>query len=80
MSDETPPSTRYHRLAQEALGAANAMLSGKDRDALLQMAQVWERLARQHADATASLTRPEGEQQAAMQQQQQIQSDSGDTE
>ena len=74
MSDETNPSARYRRLAREALGAANAMAPGENRDALLQMAQVWERLADQRADSTAALLRSaEGEEQPAMQQQQQQQ-------
>ena len=79
MSDEAYPSARYRRLAREALGAANAMLPGENRDALLQMAQVWERLAEQHADATGPLLRAaEGEKQPAMQQQQQVQPDDDD--
>ena len=74
MSDETHPSRRYHRLAQEALGAANAMLPGKERDALLHMADVWERLAKQHADSTTSLLPSvEREQRPVMQQQHQQQ-------
>ena len=76
MSDETYPSARYRRLAREALGAANALPPGQNRDALLQMAQVWERLADQHADSTGSLLRSfEAEPRSALQQQQQVQPD-----
>jgi len=55
---------------------ANNFPRGDHRDALLQMAQVWKRLADQYQDATPPFP-PSGTavQQAAMQQQQQIQPD-----
>jgi hypothetical protein len=74
MSDNTNPSARYRRLAREAVGAAKALPPGVSRDTLLKMAQVWERLAEQHADNAASLLRSgDGEQRPAIQQQQQVQ-------
>ena len=78
MSDETYWSARYRRLAREALGAANTLPPGVSRDTLLQMAQVWERLAEQHADNTGPLSSTGRADQPAMQQQQQVQPDDED--
>ena len=74
MSDETAPSARYHRLARDAWAAANTLPVGKTRDAVLHMAHVWERLAKQHAHSTVSLSAGDREQ-PALQQQQQVQPD-----
>lgn len=65
---------RYRRLARETLEAAQSFPHGEQRDALLQMAQVWQRLADQYDDATPPfpISAP-GEGQPAVQQQQQIQ-------
>ena len=50
MSDN--PSERYRRLARECLTVADTFPSGEQRDVLLQMAQVWQRLADDYADRT----------------------------
>jgi len=63
----------YLRLAKEFLDAAATFPDGEQRDALLQMAQVWQRLADTHSDATASLHPLVEREQPAMQQQQQVQ-------
>jgi hypothetical protein len=80
MSDATYPRARYRRLAREALGAANALPPGQNRDALLQMAQVWERLAEENADSTGPLfsTGPADQPAMQQQQQQQVQPDDDD--
>jgi hypothetical protein len=65
MTDDTSPTARYRQLAREAWAAANTLPVGKTRDAVLHMAQVWERLAEQHAHR----------EQPALQQQQQVQPD-----
>lgn len=76
MSEDESPSARYRRLAGECLGGAEGFALGEQRDTLLQMAQIWQRLAGQYADSTAPF-RPIGAKQPAMQQQQQIQPDEG---
>ena len=48
---------------------------GEKRDALLQMAQVWQRLAEQHADSMERLFPTGQADQPSMQQQQQVQPD-----
>ena len=68
------PKARYRELAQKALEVAGTFAPGKQRDALLQMAQVWQRLAFQYGEATPPFSLPVAEQ-PAMQQQQQIQPD-----
>ena len=73
MPDDVPASTRYRRLARECLEIAHAFPAGERRTVLLQMAQVWQRLADEYADASAPLLRPIESEQPAMQQQQQIQ-------
>jgi len=55
MPDETP-AARYQRLARESLETANSFPRGPHREALLQMAQVWQRLANQHKDSTTKLS------------------------
>jgi hypothetical protein len=72
MPDETP-AARYQRLARETLETANTFPHGRRRDALLQMAQVWHRLADQYADATPPFSQSDASEQPAMQQQQQVQ-------
>jgi hypothetical protein len=54
MSDN--PSERYRRLARECLTVADTFPSGEQRYVLLQMAQVWQRLADDYADR---LVRPQ---------------------
>jgi hypothetical protein len=72
MHNETP-AQRYLRLAKECLDGASIFPDGKQRDALLQMAQVWQRLADRYATSTASLFPPPQREQPTMQQQQQVQ-------
>ena len=72
MPDETP-AQRYLRLARECLDGACTFPDGERRKALLEMAQVWQRLADTHSDATASLHPLAEREQPAMQQQQQVQ-------
>ena len=55
------PAARYRRLARECIAVANPIATEQTRAALVEMAQVWTRLAESH-DAPP-----------AMQQQQQIQ-------
>jgi len=54
MPDYETPAERYRRLAQECLDVANNVPLGDHRDALIEMAQVWERLADEYRDATFS--------------------------
>ncbi|SRR5712691_11107820 len=64
-------SARYRRLANECLDIARTFPKGARRTVLLQMAQVWQRLADQYADS--SMSSPTEGALAPMQQQQQIQ-------
>jgi hypothetical protein len=74
MPDRESPSARYRRLAQECWKTAHTFPDGERRTVLLQMAQVWQRLAVDYADSTAPLVpAPDEGQQSAMQQQQQVQ-------
>ena len=75
MPSHETPAERYRRLAQEALDVAQNFPPGEHKDALLQMAHVWQRLADSYADATTSLSIPIQSEQPAMQQQQQVQPD-----
>jgi hypothetical protein len=67
------PATRYRRLAQESLKLAKTFPLGKERAVSLQMAQVWQRLADQHAASTLAFSQPGVSEQPAAQQQQQVQ-------
>jgi hypothetical protein len=73
MPDDVSASTRYRRLARECLEIAHTFPAGERRTVLLQMAQVWHRLADEYADNTAPLLRPLEGEQPVMQQQQQVQ-------
>jgi hypothetical protein len=73
MPNHETPAKRYRRLAQEALDVAQNFPHGEHRDALLQMAQVWQRLADTYADSTTSLITPAASEQPVVQQQEQIQ-------
>ena len=61
MPDNESPAPRYRRLARECIEMANTIATEQTRAALVEMAQVWRRLAESHD------VRP------AMQQQRQIQ-------
>jgi hypothetical protein len=61
MTDNESPAARYRRLARGSIAIANTIVTDQTRATLIEMAQVWTRLAESH-DA-----RP------AMQQQQQVQ-------
>jgi hypothetical protein len=81
MPDDQTPAQRYLRLAKECVDAASTFPDGEQRDALLQMAQVWQRLADTHSGANVSLHPLAEREQPAMQQQQQVQpKDDGKTE
>jgi hypothetical protein len=58
MPNHETPAERYRRLAAECLDAADNFPRGEQRDALLQMAQVWQRLAEQYDDATPPFSPP----------------------
>ena len=73
MPDDLSPSTRYRRLARECLEIAHTFPAGERRTVLLQMAQVWQRLADEYSDSSAPLFRQLESEQPAMQQQQQVQ-------
>ena len=75
MPNDKTPAERYRRLAEECLDVAANFPHGEHRNALIQMAQVWQRLSEQYADATGPLTAPSKGEHAAVQQQQQIQPD-----
>ena len=73
MPDDVSASTRYRRLARECLEIAHTFPAGERRTVLLQMAQVWQRLADEYADNTAPLQRRLEGEQPVMQQQHQVQ-------
>jgi hypothetical protein len=73
MPDSVSTSARYRRLAQECLEVAQTFPPGERRNVLLQMAQVWQRLADEYADGSMPLFYPTEGEPASMQQQQQIQ-------
>ena len=73
MSNNESPAARYRRLARECLEVAHTFPNGERRTVLLQMAQVWQRLADEYADSSAPLLRPLEGEQPVMQQQQQAQ-------
>ena len=67
------PAERYRRLAGECLAVAVTMPAGEGRSTLLEMAQVWQLLADQNADATPAFSRSSAGEQPVMQQQEQVQ-------
>src|SRR5262245_1160442 len=66
------PSARYRRLASECLELAQTFPVGERRSVLLQMAQVWQRLADVYADSSVPLFQQIEGERSAVQQQQQI--------
>jgi hypothetical protein len=75
MPEYQSPSARYRELALEALELANTFPPGEQREAFLQMAQVWQRLAETYADSTVLHIPSGGSDQPGVQQQQQDQPD-----
>lgn len=73
MPNYETPAEQYRPLAEEVLDVAKNFARGERRDALLQMAQVGQRLADGYADATMSLSTPVQSERPARQQQQQVQ-------
>jgi hypothetical protein len=61
------------------MGRSEHAAGGETRDAVLHMAQVWERLAKQHAHSTVSVSASDREQ-PALQQQQQVPPDDDEKE
>jgi L-lactate utilization protein LutC len=78
MVENENPWARYRRLAEECLDVANTLPNGVTRTVLVQMAQVWQRLAEDYGDSSAALSRPTEAGQLVMQQQQQQQIQSDD--
>src|SRR5262245_47052864 len=58
MPAEETTAARFSRLAQECLDIAATFVDRDQRDALLEMAQVWQRLADQYANATRLVFQP----------------------
>jgi hypothetical protein len=50
MPDKESPAERYRRLARECLALLPTVSSPAARTALIEMAELWERLARQQGD------------------------------
>ena len=73
MPDDELPAARYRRLAVECLELAYTFSAGDQRTALLQMAQVWHRLADDYEASTPRFFRPSAGEALPMQQQQQPQ-------
>jgi hypothetical protein len=69
MPDHETPAERHGRLAAENLESARSFPLGKQREALIQMAQVWQRLADQYDDATPPFSAPREPEKPVMQQQ-----------
>ncbi len=79
MRDHETPAARYRRLAAECLDIANTFPRGDQGEALLQMAQVWQRLANHYATPSFAPSGTAAER-PSMQQQQQFQPDDGKKE
>jgi len=73
MPDDESPSARYRRLAAECLDVAYTFSAGDRRTTLLQMAQVWHRLADDYEASTSRFFPPSAGEAFPMQQQQQPQ-------
>ena len=71
--EDVSASTRYRRLARECLEIAHTFPAGERRTVLLQMAQVWQRLADDYQGSTPPLVRPDAGASPTLQQQQQRQ-------
>jgi hypothetical protein len=73
MLDRESPRARYQCLAQDCLETAQTIQNTEARAALIEMAQVWQRLANARADSTPPFIQPGAGEKPAMQQQQQVQ-------
>jgi hypothetical protein len=56
MHENESVTARYRRLARECLEVAHSFPAGERRTALLQMAQVWQRLADDYPESSAPLS------------------------
>ena len=70
--NESVPA-RYRRLARECLEVSHTFPSGERRTVLLQMAQVWQRLADDYPESSAPLSHAFEPERPVIQQQQQVQ-------
>ena len=70
MDENESVTARYRRLARECLEVAHTFPAGERRTVLLQMAQVWQRLADGYAESSAPLSHAF---ETVIQQQQQVQ-------
>jgi len=70
MPDDELPAARYRRLAVECLELAYTFSAGDQRTALLQMAQVWHRLADDYEKSTPPFLRQSTAKEVSMHQQQ----------
>ena len=57
MDENESVTARYRRLARECLEVAHTFPAGERRTVLLQMAQVWQRLADGYPESSAPLSR-----------------------
>jgi hypothetical protein len=63
---------QYRRLAQQCLEMAATIQEGEGRDALIEMARVWTRLAETHPEDNSKASGATKETQPVVQQQQQV--------
>jgi hypothetical protein len=75
MPEYESPRVRYRFLAEEALEVASTFPPGEQRDTMLQMAQVWQRLAHQSEASTPPFPKIDTAEPPVVQQQQQVQPD-----
>jgi hypothetical protein len=73
MRENESVTARYRRLARECLEVAHTFPAGERRTVLLQMAQIWQRLADDYTDTSAPLFPTIEAERPVVQQQQQIQ-------
>jgi hypothetical protein len=73
MHENESVTARYRRLARECLEVAHSFPAGERRTVLLQMAQVWQRLADDYPESSAPLSHAFEPERPVIQQQQQVQ-------
>jgi hypothetical protein len=73
MHENESVTARYRRLARECLEVAHTFPAGERRTVLLQMAQVWQRLAHDYPESSAPLSHAFEPERPVIQQQQQVQ-------